>query len=85
MTEFQYGAFKFLKQQLYHSSMARAVVYTIGHIFIAATCNYLITGAEFHLATVDAIVEPIVNGVWYYVLDKMWTRKLYSQEDLNAK
>ena len=85
MTEFRYGAFKFLKQQLYHSSMARAVVYTIGHIFIAATCNYLITGAEFHLATVDAIVEPIVNGVWYYALDKMWTRKLYSQEDLNAK
>ena len=85
MTEFRYGVFKFLKQQLYHSSMARSFLYSIGHIFIAATCNYFITGADSHLATVDAIVEPIINGVWYYVLDKMWTRKLYSQEELNAK
>ena len=52
MTEFTQGAFNFLKQQLYHSSMTRAVVYTIGHILIAATCNFFITGAQFHLATV---------------------------------
>ena len=77
MTEFRLGIFNFLKQQLYHSSMARAIVYTVGHILIAATCNFFITGAEFHLATVDAIVEPIINGVWYYVLDKTWSRKLY--------
>ena len=77
MTEFKLGIFNFLKQQLYHSSMARAIVYTVGHILIAATCNFFITGAEFHLATVDAIVEPIINGVWYYILDKTWSRKLY--------
>jgi len=80
MTEFRLGIFNFLKQQLYHSSMARAIVYTVGHIFIAATCNFFITGAEFHLATVDAIVEPIINGVWYYVLDKTWSRKLYDNQ-----
>jgi uncharacterized membrane protein len=21
---------------------------------------------------VDAIIEPIINGVWYYFLDKFW-------------
>ena len=77
MTEFTQGAFNFLKQQLYHSSMTRAVVYTIGHILIAATCNFFITGAQFHLATVDAIVEPLINGVWYYILDKTWSRQIY--------
>lgn len=77
MTEFKVGIFNFLKEQLYHSSMARAIVYTLGHILIAATCNFFITGAEFHLATVDAIVEPIINGIWYYILDKTWSRKLY--------
>lgn len=77
MTEFTQGAFNFLKQQLYHSSITRAVVYTIGHILIAATCNFFITGAQFHLATVDAIVEPLINGVWYYILDKTWSRQIY--------
>lgn len=77
MTEFTQGAFNFLKQQLYHSSMTRAVVYTIGHILIAATCNFFITGAQFHLATVDAIVEPLINGIWYYILDKTWSRQIY--------
>ena len=79
MTEFKLGIFNFLKQQLYHSSIYRAVVYTLGHIFIAATCNFFITGAEFHLATVDAIVEPLINGLWYYILDKVWTRKIYAK------
>lgn len=78
MTEFTQGAFNFLKQQLYHSSITRAVVYTIGHILIAATCNFFITGAQFHLATVDAIVEPLINGVWYYILDKTWSRQIYT-------
>tara|TARA_E500000318_G_scaffold29510_1_gene29419 strand:+ start:1251 stop:1490 length:240 start_codon:yes stop_codon:yes gene_type:complete len=77
MTEFKLGVFNFLKQQLQHSTFARTVVYTLGHILIAATCNYFITGAQFHLATVDAIVEPLINGFWYYILDKTWSRKVY--------
>jgi len=45
-------------------------VYTIGHIVIAMICNNLITGASFELAAVDAIVEPMINGVWFYILHK---------------
>ena len=52
--------------------MGRAVIYTLGHIIIAMTCNNLITGAAWELAAADAIVEPLINGVWYYVLDKVW-------------
>lgn len=77
MTEFSKGIFVFLKDQLYHSSIARAVMYTIGHIIIAALCNVFITGAEIVLATADAIIEPIINGIWYYILDKTWSRKIY--------
>jgi uncharacterized membrane protein len=36
------------------------------------TCNTLITGASWELAAVDALVEPLINGVWYFVLDKFW-------------
>ena len=49
------------------------MVYTLGHIIIAMTCNNLITGAPWELAAMDAIVEPLINGVWYFVLDKCWT------------
>jgi len=33
------------------------------------------TGADFESAITDAIVEPILNGVWYFVLDRLWISK----------
>tara|TARA_B100000925_G_C21850981_1_gene405750 strand:- start:43 stop:591 length:549 start_codon:yes stop_codon:yes gene_type:complete len=45
-----------------------AILYTFGHIFIAMTCNRLLTGAPLNLAAIDAIVEPIINGFWFYLL-----------------
>ena len=73
MKEFKQGIFETLKELLLSSSIARAVIYTVGHIIIAMTCNNLITGAEWKLAAADAIVEPMINGVWYFMLDKFWT------------
>ena len=70
MTEFKEGIFNLLKKIIGGSSALLAVVYTIGHIVIAMICNNLITGASFELAAVDAIVEPLINGVWFYVLHK---------------
>ena len=72
--EFREGIFKVLKR-LVGTSVGRAVVYTVGHIIIAMTCNNLITGAEWNLAAADAIIEPMINGVWYWFLDKLWTSK----------
>ena len=45
-----------------------AFLYTIGHILIAMTCNRLLTGAPLNLAVIDAFVEPIINGFWFYLL-----------------
>ena len=45
-----------------------ALIYTIGHVFIAMTCNRLLTGAPLNLAAIDAIVEPLINGFWFYIL-----------------
>ena len=70
MTEFKEGIFNLLKKIIGGSSAVLAVVYTIGHIVIAMICNNLITGASFELAAVDAVVEPLINGVWFYVLHK---------------
>lgn len=56
------------------TSLGRATIYTTGHIVIAMVCSKLITGASWWLSGADAIIEPLVNGVWYYFLDKTWSR-----------
>ena len=73
MTEFRVGIFTLIKRLVGHSSLARATIYTICHVIIAMTCNRLITGAELELAAVDAVIEPIINGGWFYLLDKIYT------------
>ena len=65
MQELKQGIFETLKELVTTSSVARAVIYTIGHIIIAMTCNTIITGASWELAAADAIIEPMINGVWY--------------------
>ena len=74
MTEFKHGIYNTL-QKLVGTSIGRAAIYTFGHIVIAMTCNNFITGAEWKLAAADAIIEPLINGVWYFLLDKLWASK----------
>jgi uncharacterized membrane protein len=74
MTEFKTGIFNLLKRLIGGSSVTLAVIYTVGHIVIAMTCNRLITGAALDLAAIDAIIEPCINGVWFYILHNAWRR-----------
>ena len=50
------------------SNIYLTLIYTIGHIIIAMTCAQIITGASLKLATIDAIIEPCINGIWFYML-----------------
>ena len=65
---------KIVKWLVGGSSLTLAVVYTLGHMLIAIVCVMVITGASIELATIDAIVEPIINGIWFYVLHNTWKR-----------
>ena len=56
-------------------SLLLTLIYTIGHFMIAVACVYFITGATLELATIDAIVEPLLNAIWLYVLHKLYFRK----------
>ena len=56
-------------------SLLRTLIYTIGHFAIAITVLMLIADVPFIIALTDAIVEPIANAVWYFILDKIWTTK----------
>ena len=56
-------------------SLLRTIIYTIGHFFIAAACVMYFTGANLYVGMTDALVEPILNGIWYYILDRFWISK----------
>ncbi len=56
-------------------SILRTIVYTVGHFAIAITVLMLVADVSFMIALTDAIVEPIANSVWYFVLDKWWGSK----------
>ena len=56
-------------------SILRTIIYTIGHFAIAITVLMLIADVSFMVALTDAIVEPLANAIWYFILDKVWTAK----------
>jgi len=74
MSEFNEGAFNFLKRIVGNSSLNLAIIYTLGHIVIAMTVVSLMTGASLWEAGAVALVEPSINGVWFYVLHTIWKK-----------
>ena len=71
MSEFRQGIFKLIA----NTSIGRALIYTTGHIIIAMSVVSALTGASLFEAGLVALIEPSINGVWYYVLDKLFTMK----------
>ena len=62
-------------QYLIKTSIGRALIYTTGHIIIAMTVVSILTGASLFEAGLVALIEPSINGVWYYSLDKLWSSR----------
>ncbi len=61
-------------------SLLRTLVFTLGHFIIAATIlKILDPGIAMWVAITDAIVEPLVNSVWYYILDRIWVTKVVNK------
>ena len=57
-------------------SILRTIIYTIGHFAIAIIVLMSIADVSFSVALTDAIVEPLANAVWYFLLDKFWASKV---------
>ena len=56
-------------------SILRTIIYTIGHFIIAISVLMIVAEVSFAVALTDAIVEPIANSVWYFILDKWWASR----------
>ena len=78
MTELTSGIFNAAKDVYKNNrgSILRTIVYTIGHFAIAITVLMLIADVSFMIALTDAIVEPLANSIWYFLLDKFWASKV---------
>ena len=74
MTEFTQGIQGALKRLISGSSVTLALIYTIGHIIIAMTVVTVMTGASLWEAGAVALIEPSINGVWFYVLHSLWKK-----------
>ena len=78
MVEFTQGIFTAVKNIYKNNkgSILRTIVYTIGHFAIAIIVLMSIADVSFTVALTDAIVEPLANAIWYFVLDKFWASKV---------
>ena len=78
MTEFTTGIYEVAKSiyKQNKGSILRTVVYTIGHFAIAIIVLKSVADVTFNEAMTDAIVEPLANAVWYFMLDKFWASKV---------
>tara|TARA_B100001057_G_C22105792_1_gene664971 strand:+ start:54 stop:290 length:237 start_codon:yes stop_codon:yes gene_type:complete len=74
MTEFTQGIQGAIKKLITGSSFGLAVVYTLGHICIAMVVVTSLTGASLWEAGAVALVEPSINGVWFYILHTLWKK-----------
>ena len=74
MTEFTQGIQGAFNKLLTSSSLGLAVIYTLGHICIAMVVVTMLTGASLWEAGAVALVEPSINGVWFYMLHKTYKK-----------
>ncbi len=82
MTEFTSGIFNASKK-IYNSnkgSILRTVVYTVGHFLIAIIVLRAVADVSIEEAMKDAIIEPLANAIWYFVLDKFWASKVMKKK-----
>ena len=78
MTELTQGIFSTAKGVYKNNkgSILRTIIYTIGHFAIAIIVLMSVADVSFSIALTDAIVEPLANSVWYFLLDKFWASKV---------
>jgi len=74
MSEFTQGIYQTLKSFIRGDSFILALIYTAGHIIIAMTVVSTMTGANLWEAGAVALVEPTINGVWFYTLHTIWKK-----------
>lgn len=64
------------------STTLRTAIFTVGHFFIDFFVISIVTGAGIGQATLASLLAPLLNGFWYWLLDRAWTQTHLDKEDL---
>lgn len=56
-------------------SLFRTILYTVGHIIIAMLVVSIVTGASMLQAGSVALIEPSINAVWFFILDRIFLKQ----------
>ena len=64
----------FLSKILSGSSLTLTLIFSLGHILIAASVVYVVTGATILESGAVALIEPSINAVWLYALHRLWKK-----------
>ena len=72
MSEFNEGLPGAVRRLITQSSISLAIIYTLGHVVIAMSVVSVLTGASLWEAGAVALIEPSINGIWFYVLHKTY-------------
>ncbi|WP_028454897.1 DUF2061 domain-containing protein [Chitinilyticum litopenaei] len=59
--------------------MLKTITFAITHFTVAFAVAYLLTGS-FGIASLLALVEPLVNTVAYHIHEKVWDAKRRKQQ-----
>jgi len=68
-----------------NNSLTLTLIYTLGHILIAMNVVYWVTGASFFEAGLVALIEPAINGIWFYILHTLWLSNKNQNSILDKK
>ena len=63
---------RYVKKILGGDSLTLTIVYTLGHVIIAMSVVRTMTGASLCEAGAVALIEPTINGIWFYILHRTW-------------
>ena len=63
---------RYVKKILGGDSLTLTIVYTLGHVIIAMSVVRTMTGASLWEAGAVALIEPTINGIWFYILHRTW-------------
>lgn len=53
----------------------RTLIFTGGHFVIDTMVIATITGATLQTAGTASLVGPVINGIWFWMIDRWWSQK----------
>lgn len=59
----------------------RTGIFTTGHFMIDVFVISMIAGAPIERATAASLLGPLLNGVWFWFIDRWWTQKHADNEN----